>query len=117
VQVAVGDDRLQRKALYKIGSILIGMLLVVGMILDTYGERSISSLDLDSLHNLEAWSKFFIQEMENPSESDELNVEIYADIIRDGIQFLTPSWITTFLTITGVFLLAWFSYKVGVLSK
>lgn len=87
------------------------------MILDTYVERSISSLDLDSLHDLETWSKFFIQKGEGPSDQYELIAETYADIIRDGIQFLTPSWITTFLTITGVFLLAWFSYKVGVLSK
>ena len=90
---------------------------MVGMILDTYGERSISSLNLDSLHNLEAWSKFFIQEMENPSDLDKLNVEIYADNIRKGIQLLTPSWVTTFMTITGIFLLAWFSYKVGVSGK
>jgi hypothetical protein len=90
---------------------------MVGMILNTYGERSIARRRLVSIHNLEAWSKFFIQEMENPSHGDELNVEFYADDIREGIQFLTPSWITTFLTITGILLLAWFSYKFGVLSK
>ena len=108
---------MQKKPLYKAGSILIGILLMVGMIMDTYGERSISRRRLVSLHNLEAWSKFFIQEMENPSDLDELNVEIHADLIREGIQLLTPSWITTLLTITGIFLLAWFSYKIGVSSK
>jgi hypothetical protein len=108
---------LQKNALYKAGSILIGILLIVGMILNTHVERNISRRRLVSIHNLEAWSKAFIQEMENPSHLHELNVEIYADDIREGIQFLTPSWITTFLTITGILLFAWFSYKVGVSSK
>jgi hypothetical protein len=108
---------LQKKPLYKAGSILIGILLIVGMILNTYVERNISRGKLVSIHDLEAWSKAFIQEMENPSHGDELIVEFYADDIREGIQFLTPSWITTFLTITGILLFAWFSYKIGVSSK
>jgi hypothetical protein len=108
---------LQKKALYDVGFIFTGTLLMAGMILNTYREKSIARGSLISIHNLEAWSKAFIQEMENPSHLHELNVEAYAGFIREGIQFLTPSWITTFLTITGILLFAWFSYKVGVSSK
>ena len=90
---------------------------MAGMILNTYVDRNISSRRLDSLHDLEAWSKAFIQEREDPQDQYELIAEIYADKIRKGIQLLTPSWITTFMTITGIFLLTWFSYKVGVSNR
>lgn len=95
----------------------MGILLMVGMILNTYVDRNISSQRLGSLHDLEVWSKAFIQKGEGPSNQYELIAEIYADKIRKGIQLLTPSWITTFMTIAGIFLLAWFSYKFGVSSK
>lgn len=109
----MGDDRLQREALYEVGVVVTGTLFVVGMILNTYIEKSTAALNLISIHNLEAWSKLFIQEMENPSQLHVINVEAYADFVRKGIQSLTPSWITTFLTITAVLLFGWFSYKVG----
>jgi hypothetical protein len=95
----------------------MGILLMVGMILNTYVDRNISSRRLGSLHDLEAWSKAFIQKGEGQSDQYELIAETYADKIRKGIQLLTPSWITTFMTIAGIFLLAWFSYKFGVSSK
>lgn len=108
---------MEKKELYQAGAILLGMLLVAGTFVDTYGERKISSRRLDSLDNLEAYAVAAAENMNDPWPGGASLIEHYIGAIREGIQSLTPSWVTTMLEITCILLLVWICYRIGLSSK
>ncbi|MBU7018240.1 MAG: hypothetical protein HXS44_12085 [Theionarchaea archaeon] len=88
-----------------------------GALVDTYGERKISCRRLNSLYYLEVYAAVAVQNMNDPWPGGESLIEHFIETIGEGIQLLTPSWVTTILEITGILLLAWVCYRIGLSSK